>query len=366
VREWKSSSRGPGEERRSLRLFFQVVFLSIISPGLNAQQIGSPPEAATLQARNDSGAFSVSAPAELAGWQKRFTLGAGDVVNISLYEQPESERKGLIIGPDGRLNYLQARDIVAAGLTVDELRDKLDNVLLKFYRPPLRTIVVPQAYHSKKYFLLGNVAQKGVFPLDRPTTIVEAIAKAQGFITTVERRNTLMLADLPRAFLVRTGEGEGAKRVNVDFEALFLRGDLNQNIALAPDDYLYFPPLDLQEIYVLGEVPRPGVASYTPEMTALRAIASRGGFTERAYRTRILIVRGSLSHPQTRILNVSDVLKAQSLDVKLEARDIVYVSRKPWYKAEELLQAAITDFMRAAVVTWTGQNVGPFIKEPLF
>jgi len=293
-------------------------------------------------------------------------LGTGDVLNISLYEQPESERKALIIGPDGRLNYLQARDVIAAGLTIDELRDKLDNVLLKFYRPPLRTIVVPQAYNSKKYYLLGNVAQKGVFSLDRPVTVVEAIAKAQGFITTVERRNTLMLADLPRAFLVRKGEGEESKRVNVDFEALFLRGDLRQNIALAPGDYLYFPPLDLQEIYILGEVPHPGVASYTPEMTALRAIASRGGFTERAYRTRVLIVRGSLTHPQTLILNVKDILKAQSLDVKLEARDIVYISRKPWYKAEELLQSAISDFMRAAVVAWTGQNIGPFIKEPLF
>src|SRR5207253_11065428 len=98
----------------------------------------------------------------------------------------------------------------------------------------------------------------------------------------------------------------------------------------------------------------------------LRAIASRGGVGEKAFRQRVLIVRGSLNRPQTLVLIVSDILKARSLDVKLEPRDIVYVSRRPWYKAEELLQSAISEFLRAAVVGWTGRDVGPFIKEPLF
>ncbi len=344
-----------------------VALMCAFAPSsLSAQQAGPRPESSERPSLNPTMGFSVSSPTQLAAWQKRLTLGAGDLLNISLYEQPDSERRGLTIGPDGRLNYLQARDVVAADLTVDELREKLETVLAKFYRPPLRVIIIPQAYTSKKYYLLGNVVQKGVFPLDRPVTIIEAISQAQGFVTTTERRSSLMQADLPRAFLIRKGEGQEHQRVNVDFEALFLRGDLSQNIALAPGDYLYFPPPDSKEVYVLGEVLHPGIMPFTPEMTALRAIVAHGGFTERAYRKRVLIVRGSLNHPETRIVDVTGVLKAGELDVKLEARDMVYVSRKPWYKAEELLQSAISDFMRAAVVTWTGQNVGPFIKEPLF
>ena len=329
---------------------------------LSAQEAGPRGEPQERPGLTTNGSFSVSSPTQLAAWQKHLTLGAGDVLTISLYEQPDSERKGLAIGPDGRLNYLQARDVVAADLTVDELRERLETVLAKFYRPPLRVIIIPQSYTSKKYYLLGNVVQKGVFPLDRPVTIIEAIAHAQGFVTTIERRSTLMQADLPRAFLIRKSEGTEPQRVNVDFEALFLRGDLSQNVPLAPGDYLYFPPLDLQEIYILGEVLRPGVSTYTPELTALRAVASRGGFGERAFRQRVLIVRGSLNHPQTLVLNVSDILKARSADVKLEARDIVYVSRKPWFKAEELVQSAVSDFVRAAVITWTGKKVAPLIN----
>jgi polysaccharide export outer membrane protein len=311
-------------------------------------------------------AFTISSPTQLADWQKRLTLGPGDVMNISLYEQPETMRANVTIGPDGRLNYLQARDVMASGLTVDELREHLENVLLKVYRPPLRVVVQPVAYNSKKYYMLGNVNAKGVFPLDRPITLLEAIARARGFTSAAQGRNTLMLADLTRSFLIRKEPSGTFSRVPVDFESLFLHGDLTQNIGLAPDDYLYFPPTDLRDVYVFGEVVAPGPVSHGPELSAMRALISRGGFTPRAYRARVLVVRGSLKSPTTIVVNTSDILSAKALDIKLQPRDIVYVSRKPWYKAEELLDRAISAFLRAAVVAGVGQHLGPFIKEPLF
>jgi protein involved in polysaccharide export with SLBB domain len=254
---------------------------------------------------------------------------------------------------------------MAAGLTIDELRSKFEEILSKYYRAS-RVVIIPTAYHSKKYFLLGNTVQKGMFPLNQPTTIIEAIAKARGFEASLQQRNTLMLADLSRSFLIRKNQDGTFGRMPLDFEALFLRGDLTANQQLAPDDYLYFPPLDLQEVYVLGEVLSPGVAAYTPELTALRAIVTRGSFTERAYKKKILIVRGSLNHPKNFIVNASDVLSAKSLDFKLEPRDIIYVSGRPWSKVEDLLEMAVSEFVRAAVITWTGQNIGPIIKEPIF
>src|SRR6185295_8458412 len=54
--------------------------------------------------------FSVSSPDRLADWQKHLTLGPGDILEMSLYGQADSLRSNLSIGPDGRLNYLEARD----------------------------------------------------------------------------------------------------------------------------------------------------------------------------------------------------------------------------------------------------------------
>jgi polysaccharide export outer membrane protein len=322
---------------------------------------------ATLaQTQSITNAFTISSPTQLADWQKRLTLGPGDTFNISLYEQPETLRNNVPVGPDGRINYLQARDVIATGLTVDELRERLENVLLKFHRPPLRVIVQPIAYNSKKYYVLGNVTTKGVFALDRPTTVLEAIARAKGFVSTAQRRTTLVLADLSRSFLIRKGPTGTFQRVPVDFESLFLHGDLTQNVPLAPDDYLYFPPSDVQDVYVFGEVLSPGPVPFGNEMSAMRALAARGSFTPRAYRARVLVVRGSLKQPQTIIVNASDILAAKALDVKLRPRDIVYVSRKPWYKAEELVEMAITSFLRSAVVYGVGEYIGPLIEDPIF
>jgi protein involved in polysaccharide export with SLBB domain len=193
--------------------------------------------------------------------------------------------------------------------------------------------------------------------LDKPTTIVEAIAKARGFVTAGQHRSSFTLTDLSQAFLVRRQPDGSFARESVDFESLFQRGELQNNRLLAPDDYLYFPPTGLEEVYVLGEVRGAGPLPYTKSLTVLGAIAGKGGFTEGAFRQRILVVRGSLQHPETFVVNVSEMLIAATPDFALRPRDIVYVSRKPWAKAEELLEAAASDFVRAVVVSWTAQNI---------
>jgi protein involved in polysaccharide export with SLBB domain len=198
--------------------------------------------------------------------------------------------------------------------------------------------------------------QKGVFFLDRPTTIVEAVARARGFVTGVSRGDTVDATDFSRSFLAR-----GGRRVPVDFEALFVRGDLSQNVPLEPDDYLYFPPSSSGEIYVLGEVGAPGPVAYDSEVSALSAIISRGGFTPRAWKAHVLVVRGSLDHPVAIVVDINGALTGNAPNLALQPGDLVYVSNRPWIRGEDLLDLAATAFVESAVVTWTGLNVGPNI-----
>jgi polysaccharide biosynthesis/export protein len=297
--------------------------------------------------------LSASTPAKRAKWQEKLTLGPGDVLSFSLFDVAETSRQDVAIGPDGRVSFLQATDVVASGLTIDELRAVMDKELAKYHRNP-RTLIAPSAIRSKRYFVLGAVTQKGVFLLDRPTTVIEAIARAGGLETGVFERNTVETADLAHSFLVRQG-----KRVPLDFEKLFQQGELSQNIPLEPDDYLYFPSSSQNEIYVLGEVLTPGPTLYKPNASVIGAITDRGGFSERAWRQRVLVVRGSLNNPETFVLNAKEILQAKAGNFKLEPRDIVYVAARPWIKAEELLDGATQSFVQAAVVTWTGIHATP-------
>jgi protein involved in polysaccharide export with SLBB domain len=99
--------------------------------------------------------------------------------------------------------------------------------------------------------------------------------------------------------------------------------------------------------------------NFNPGATALAAIATRGGFTERAWKKKILITRGSLHRPETFVVDAPAVLSARQPDFQLQPKDIVYISARPWIKAEELLDSAASAFAQAAVILWAGQNIGP-------
>ena len=318
----------------------------------------SPSEALPPKPEFVSAGFSGLDKPRRAKWQQKLTLGPGDEVNLRLYGYPTLERPGVAIGPDGRISYLQIQDFIAAGLTIDELREALSAELSVYYRNAL-VIVTPGSFKSKRYVILGKVIDKGVFVLDRPTTVLEAVARARGLETGLFEGNTVELADMSRSFLAR-----GKQRVAVDFENLFYRGDLSQNALLEPGDFLYFPSSIANEVYVLGQVASPGPLGFTQNATVLTMITTRGGFTNRAFRKRVLVVRGSLSDPKTLIVNVDDILAGRAADFPVQPKDIIFIAERPWIRVEELLDMAVSAYIQAATATWTGQNIGPFIPQP--
>jgi protein involved in polysaccharide export with SLBB domain/capsular polysaccharide biosynthesis protein len=333
--------------------FATFALLGLVTPGLVAADVRDPVEApAQISPAAANAAFSIISPAQRAQWQQKLTLGPGDVLNLNLYGEPQLELNEVPIGPDGRISYLEATNVVAAGLTVDEFREKLNEELGKFRRSP-QVFVTPVAYKSKKYFVLGKVTNRGAYPLDRPMTLLEAVGRAGGMETGLSTdRGLVELADLSRAFIAR-----GGKQLPVNFEKLFLEGDLSQNVPLEPNDYIYFPGTGQAEVFVLGAVQMPGAYTYGQSVGALGAIAARGGFNGRAWKNKVLVIRGGLNRPQTFEIDATLVLSAQKPDMRLEPRDIIYVSERPWIRAEELLDAAASAFVTSAVVTWTGEKV---------
>ena len=294
-----------------------------------------------------------------ADWQKHYTVGAGDIFNLRIYGRSDSGHNYIPIGPDGRISFLEAQSVMVAGLTVDEMRAKLDAELGKYYRN-VRTIVTPVEWRSKRYYLMGAVVDRGAYILDKPLTIIEAVARARGIATGLYEHNTIELADMKRAFIVRD-----QKRLPVDFEQLFDHGDLTQNILVAPGDYIYFPSGTVNEVYLLGSVSSPGPLGLTAENTLVGVLTVRGGFLPTAYTQKILVVRGSLQKPQTFVVNLAAILAGREKDFVLQPKDIIYVADKPWQSALDLLQVALNSYAQAMTTTWVGLNIRPLTTAPL-
>lgn len=286
-------------------------------------------------------------------------LGPGDAVNINMPGFEGLERKEVVVGPDGRLNYLQAHDIQASGLSLDQLRERLTVELRRYYRNA-RVVVTPSTFQSRKVYVLGKVVKKGAINMDRPLTILEVVAEAGGLETGLFQQNTVELADLGRSFVMR-----GQARLPVNLEALFLHGDMSQNARVEPGDYLYFPSANSNEIYVLGDVKMQGTQGLLAHTSVHSAIAQAGGFTPKAYTRKVLVVRGSLEKPERFVVDMEDVITARAKGFQLAPKDIVFVADKPWARAEELLHMAINAFLQGAVSGWTRANIGPYIQQPI-
>lgn len=359
-------ARLPDLSKFGLALVFGWAALSsgAFSPTRAAEPAAGPTAGATVPgvpaAASTNYQLSATArPTQLAPWQERLTLGPGDLVNLQVFGQKQLSRTLVPIGPDGRISYLQVNGLMAAGLTIDELRATLDTELGKYIKNP-RVIVKPAAWRSKKYFLLGTIMDRGAFPLDRPTTIIEATARARGIATGLLEQNTVEIADLPRAFLIR-----GGKRVPVDFVRLFQEGDLSQNVLLEPNDYIYFPSSTVNEVYLLGAVSSPGTVGVTDKASLVGVLTTRGAFTARAWRQRVLVIRGSLDKPETHVVDVRAILAGKATNFLVQPKDIIFVAERPWIYAEELLDTAIRTFIQTATATWVNQNIQPAITEPI-
>jgi polysaccharide export outer membrane protein len=310
---------------------------------------GEPPSAGAA-GEKVPGNLGSSSP---VSWRKRFELGPGDVINLSLFGRPELDRPGFRVAPDGTISYLQAQNVKVDGLTIDEARLAVEKGLAPHFRSP-RVIIVPQEVASKRYTILGKVINRGVATLDRPITLVEAIANAGGLETGLFEERTIELADLDRSFVSRNG-----KRLSVDFRRLLQESDMKQNIEIEPGDYIYVASNISNDYYVLGAVESPGVQGLTPDASVVAAITRRKGFTARAWTERVLVVRGSLANPKVHVVNMKKVLAAQEQDFKLQPKDIVYVADHPWAEAEDILQAALSAFVTSAASSWVNVHATP-------
>ena len=257
-----------------------------------------------LQRPAEPGA-STERRSDFVSWTERYELGPGDVLTFSFAQRPDLLRQEVRISPEGTVSYLQAIQVKAAGKTVDELRAAINESLAAYHKKP-KVIITPVEVGSKRYTIMGQVRESGTFPLERPTTVLEAIARSSGIQVGLTTTETVELADLERSFLVRRG-----KKMPVDFAKLYLDGDLSQNVQLEPDDYIYLASALRNEFYVVGAVQVQGAQQLTSRLTVTGAIAAAGGFQEKAWKGRVLLVRGSLSSPKTTVVDVADILRGK-------------------------------------------------------
>ena len=268
-----------------------------------------------------------------------FILGPGDGVEVEILGLPNTRRLCLVM-PDGLLYYDLLPGIHAGGLALGELQNLLSTRLTDYYQKPQVGITL-RTIKSRRVWILGRVNTPGLYPLDQPMTLLEGVARAGGLFTSRFSGTTEELADLRHSFLIRNGH-----MLPVDFRKLFNDGDLTQNVALEPNDYIYMPSSLSQEVYVMGAVNQPKAVGFHDRVTLISVIAAARDVRPDARTGEILILRGSLQKPAVYLVDYEAVRRGLAPDVDLEPRDIVWVPDKPWDNLERYAQTVLQTCVR--------------------
>ena len=106
------------------------------------------------------------------------------------------------------------------------------------------------------------------------------------------------------------------------------------------------------QIYVGGQVLRPGVYGYSKGLTALRAALGAGGFTDQAARSRVVVIRNTGNRtPESFDVDLERAEKAAdgAFDPYLQPQDVVIVPRSTVGKAglfvEQHVDAILPDLV---------------------
>lgn len=205
---------------------------------------------------------------------KDYVIGEGDGLDIAVWGVKDLAAQ-VKVRPDGKITMPGLGDVVASGLTPQELQTSLAAKLQTLVKTPIVTVTVREITNSKVYIFGGGV-KPGIYDLLRRTTLLQLLCST----------GELKVADLRRSYLLRNG-----KKIKQDFHNLFSKGDTTEDIPVESNDSLFIPLLQDKSVYVLGAVNNPKAIEYRDGMMVMEAILEAGSFTKFADQNGVTIHR---------------------------------------------------------------------------
>lgn len=237
-----------------------------------------------------------------------YVIGEGDSLEVAVWGVKELNFT-VKVRPDGKVTVPGLGEVVASGNTPSELQLSLAVKLKELVKNPIVTVTVKDITNSKVYVFGGGV-KSSVYDLSRRSTLLQLLC----IIADVRA------ADLHKAYLLRNG-----KRLNVDFHKLFIGGEVEQDVALEPNDSLFMPILFDRSVYVLGAVNMPKAIEYREGMKVMEAILEAGGFSKFADQDDIVVRRKTLTEPISLPVKAKSLFKNGDLSQNIEVKPGDYV-----------------------------------------
>lgn len=202
---------------KMLRVFITVILAYIISACSSNQSLPS----ATIHASNTADINSY-----------KYLIGAGDVLNIFVWRNPEVSGS-FVVRPDGMITTSLVEDIEVAGKTPTELARSIEKILATYLRDPIVTVTVNNFVgpFSEQIRVIGEAAQPQAINYTQHMTLLDVMIQVGG-LTEFANGND--------AVLVRVENGK-QKQYEIMIDELLKDGEISANVDMLPGDIIIIP-----------------------------------------------------------------------------------------------------------------------------
>ena len=246
--------------------------------------------------------LSLSVHAQAVGAE--YKLGSGDTLRVTVFQNPDLTLETRITEA-GVISYPLIGSVRIGGMTVSQAEQAIADGLRKgnFVKQPQVSIAVMQVRGSQAN-VLGQVNRPGRYPIEvGKMKLTDMLATAGGVAPTG--------GDL----VVITGTRNGKPfRAEVDLPSAFSPASGAQDVLIQNGDEIWVDRAP--QVFIYGEVQRPGAIRLERGMTVMQALAAGGGLTQRGTQRGIRVHRGT-----------GDKLEVlqPAMNDRLENGDVIYV-----------------------------------------
>ena len=313
------------------------------------------------QLRQDEVRRSVLDQPRLFSAPAPYTLGAGDVLQITVWDHPEltaavgtqsqsqvrpsDAPAGFVVDQGGNIAFPYAGVFNVMGLRTDQVQAQLYRRLTKVYREPQITVRIG-SFRAKKVYIDGEVHAPGVQPInDVPMTLYEAISRAGGFTSAADQSRMELLRD--------------DVSYPINLPQMIDNRSNPSNILLKDGDLLRVVSRDENGVFVMGEINKQMTAlpMRTGKLTLSDALSQAGSVNMMtADATQMYVIRGG-DGKQPHVYHLdgqSPVSMVLANQFELHPKDVVYVDSTGLARFSRVLSQllpAINAGLTAAIVT---------------
>jgi len=205
---------------RQLQIVTALLLIGIANP---ARAQGKPENQKPVKAA------PAATAAKPATDDPNYLIGAQDVLDISVWKEPEVSRT-VPVRPDGKISLPLLNDVQAAGLTPTQLAAQITESLKKFLAEPQVTVIVT-TINSQRVYIMGEVNRPGAYPMLPGMTILQALSSGGGFT---------QYANTKKIYLLRLVDGKQEK-YPFNYKDVIAGKHAEENIPLKAGDTIVVP-----------------------------------------------------------------------------------------------------------------------------